>query len=146
MEAIHLKRVRREKKLVRSGFNFFPWLFASLSGISSAVQFGLQQTIFLRAKEYSTLKFSFPPSIIMWENQSKFQNQALWLASNSKLVNDYHTMIQLTFKVDLSLLSWISSSNGQLISKGLFKVFICTKKYFCISALAEKRGKSQKVV
>ena len=61
---LFISRELGEKKLVRSGFNFFPWLFASLSGISSAVQFGLQQTIFLRAKEYSTLKFSFP-SIIM---------------------------------------------------------------------------------
>ena len=38
-------------------------------------------------------------------------------------------------------------SKGQLISKGLFKVFICTKneqKYFCISALAYKKRSNQK--
>ena len=36
---------------------------------------------------------------------------------------------------------------GDLISKGLFKVFICTKKeqkYFCISALASKKRSNQK--
>ena len=36
---------------------------------------------------------------------------------------------------------------GQLISKGLFKGFICTKnkrKYFCISALAYKKSSNQK--
>ena len=40
-----------------------------------------------------------------------------------------------------------SLTKGQLISKGLFKVFICTKneqKYFCISALAYKKRSNQK--
>ena len=38
-------------------------------------------------------------------------------------------------------------AKGQLISKGLFKGFICTKneqKYFCISALAYKKRSNQK--
>ena len=37
--------------------------------------------------------------------------------------------------------------NGQLISKGLFKVFNCAKnerKYFCISALASNKRSNQK--
>ena len=37
---------------------------------------------------------------------------------------------------------------GQLISKGLFKVFICTKnerKYFCISALDTKKKSNKKI-
>jgi hypothetical protein len=38
-------------------------------------------------------------------------------------------------------------AKGQLISKGLFKVFNCAKnkqKYFCISALAYKKRSNQK--
>ena len=38
-------------------------------------------------------------------------------------------------------------SKGQLFSKGLFKVLICTKnerKYFCIYALASKKKSNQK--
>ena len=38
-------------------------------------------------------------------------------------------------------------TKGQLISKGLFIVFICTKneqKYFCVSALASKKRSNQK--
>ena len=40
-----------------------------------------------------------------------------------------------------------SCTKGQLISKGLFKVFICTKKeqkYFYIYALAKKKRSNQK--
>ena len=39
-------------------------------------------------------------------------------------------------------------AKGELILKGLFKVFICSKKneqkYFCISALAYKKRSNQK--
>ena len=41
----------------------------------------------------------------------------------------------------------IRGAKGQLISKGLFKVFICIKneqKYFCISALAYKKRSNKK--
>jgi hypothetical protein len=44
---------------------------------------------------------------------------------------------------------WAILVKGQLIWKGLYKVFICTKneqKYFCISALAYKKGPIKKVV
>ena len=40
------------------------------------------------------------------------------------------------------------SAKGQLISKELIKVFICTKKrtiFFCISALASKKRSNQKI-
>ena len=47
-------------------------------------------------------------------------------------------------------LAWkvtLPATKGQLISKGLFKVFISPKneqKYFCISALASKKSSNQK--
>ena len=40
-----------------------------------------------------------------------------------------------------------NTCKGQLISRGLFKVFICTKnerKYFCISVLAYKKKSNRK--
>ena len=55
----------------------------------------------------------------------------------------------------LIFLSWLNkttinyNTKGQLISKGLVKVFICTKnerKYLCISALASKMGQIIKIM
>ena len=40
----------------------------------------------------------------------------------------------------------LGTAKGQLISKGLFKVYICTKnerKYFCIPALAYKKRSNE---
>ena len=68
---------------------------------------------------------------------------ALWGPNlPSKLKEDFVIVVIYWF-----WLQKISTTKGQLISKGLLKTFICIKngrKYFCISALASKMKPNQK--